>query len=324
MEKQKQFLLSAILCAASIVISIALVEGVLRVKNSTMTNYDIEMWRYAKELKVKSADPAIDFEHVPNKSAVLQQVPIRLNDLGLRGPSLQEPKPGERRILFLGGSIALGWGVPEEQTVEMQLQARMNAAGQPAQVLNAGIGNFNAERYVTRFFKQLTEVKPTDIVVLYFLRDAENLLPGGGNFLLRHSQLAVTLWIAFHRLFDKSGAESLVDHYRGVYTPDAPGFITMQQQLKKLAAFSKERGIRLYFVMTPDVHNLTAYPFGFIHDMMRKIAETDGYVFVDLLPSMTGLRPEDIWAMPGDPHPNALGHRRMADAILPVLLASPK
>lgn len=324
MEKQKQFLLSAILCAASIVISIALVEGVLRVKNSAMTNYDIEMWRYAKELKVKSADPAIDFEHVPNKSAVLQQVPIRLNNLGLRGPPLQEPKPGERRILFLGGSIALGWGVPEEQTVEMQLQARMNAAGQPAQVLNAGIGNFNAERYVTRFFKQLTEVKPTDIVVLYFLRDAENLPPGGGNFLLRHSQLAVTLWIAFHRLFDKSGAESLVDHYRGVYTPDAPGFITMQQQLKKLAAFSKERGIRLYFVMTPDVHNLTAYPFGFIHDMMRKIAETDGYVFVDLLPSMTGLRPEDIWAMPGDPHPNALGHRRMADAILPVLLANPK
>jgi hypothetical protein len=36
-------------------IGACLCEGMLRLKNSSMRNYDIEMWRYAKELKFRSA-----------------------------------------------------------------------------------------------------------------------------------------------------------------------------------------------------------------------------------------------------------------------------
>lgn len=323
MPEQKQFLFSTILVIISLLVSVVFAEGILRIKNSSMTNYDIEMWRYAKELKLKSNDPDLDFEHVTNKSAVLQNIDVRLNEEGLRGGPLETAKPGERRILFLGGSITLGWGVPEDETVEVRLQRMMQAAGQPAQVLNAGIGNYNAERYTARFFKQLTGLNPTDIVVQYFLRDAEDLPPGGGNYFLRSSELAVTLWIAYHRLFDRLGEENLVDHYRKVYDPNEPGFAMMQQQLKRLAEYAKERHIRIYFLMTPDVHNLIDYKFGFVHDIMRKIAEADGYAFVDLLPAMRGLRPEDLWAMPGDPHPNALGHKLMAETIFPIISQPP-
>jgi hypothetical protein len=34
---------------------------------------------------------------------------------------------------------------------------------------------------------------------------------------------------------------------------------------------------------------------------------------------MLGQPPEQLWAMPGDPHPNAFGHELMANAIFPVL-----
>jgi hypothetical protein len=166
----------------------------------------------------------------------------------------------------------------------------------------------------------LAQLNPTDIVVLYFLRDAEDLPPGNGNFLLRHSELAVTLWVAYHRLFDKAGEQTLVDHYRAVYQPDAPGFVLMQAKLKALADYAHTHKIRLYFAMTPDVHNLTDYKFTFAHDAMRRIAEADGYTYVDLLPAMLGRPAETLFAMPGDPHPNALGHQLMADAILPIIL----
>ena len=319
MTFNKNTIFSIILLIGSTIVALLLSEVILRVKNSSMTNYDIEMWRYARELKVKSTDPSLDFEHLKNKTAVLQNVEIRLNEWGLRGDPVPAASPDKRRILFLGASTTLGWGVREEETVEKRLEKMLAAAGQPAEVLNAGVGNYNAERYVSRFLKQLTGLKPTDIVVQYFMRDAEDLPPGGGNFLLRHSQLAVTLWVAYHRLFDRTGADNLADRYRKVYEPDQPGFIVMQRELKKLAEYARERGIRLYFMMTPDVHDLVDYKFGFVHDIMRKLAAQDGYVYVDLLPAMTGLRPEQTWAMPGDPHPTATAHKLMADAVFPLL-----
>ena len=309
----------ALLCA-SLALMLGLCEGLLRVKNSSMKTYDIEMWRYAKELKAKSDDPELDFDHVKSRSALLQQVTIRLNDWGLRGGPVEDLPPGGRRILFLGGSIALGWGVPEEQTVEARLQDALRRSGQRVQVLNGGVGNYNAERYVSRYFKELEGLHPTDIVVHYFLRDAEDLPAGGGNVLLRHSELAVTLWIAYHRLVDRSGEGSLVDHYRAAYDPTAPGFLRMQQKLRQLADYGRAHNIRLYLAMTPDVHNLIDYPLDFVHETMRGIAQGDGYTYVDLLPSMRGRPPAALFAMPGDPHPNALGHQLMADAMLPVML----
>jgi hypothetical protein len=172
---------------------------------------------------------------------------------------------------------------------------------------------------VSRFLKQLTGLDPTDIVVQYFMRDAEDLPAGGGNIVLRHSELAVTLWIAYHRLFDRTGEANLVERYRKIYDPAQPGFVVMERELKKLAEYAKARGIRLYFMMLPDVHDLVDYKFNFVHGIMRQFAEQNGYTFVDLLPAMTGLKPEETWAMPGDPHPNAFAHKLMADAIFPLL-----
>jgi lysophospholipase L1-like esterase len=310
---------SILLAVVSTVIALGAGEAVLRIKNSAMNNYDIEMWRYAKELKAPSEDPRLGHDHIKNASAVLQSTLIRTNEWGLRGGPVQPRDPSIRRILFLGGSITLGWGVPEDETVTADLARMFAAAGHPAEVLNGGVGNYNAERYVERFFTELEGLQPSDIVVQYFLRDAEQLDPGGGNIFLRNSELAVTMWIAAHRLMDKTGEQSLVDHYKAVYQEDAPGYQTMRAALKKLADYAKANGIRIYLAMTPDVHDLKNYEFGFIHERMRRIAAEDGYVYVDLLPAFGTLAPEKVWAMPGDPHPNALGHRLMAQAIFPVI-----
>jgi len=54
---------------------------------------------------------------------------------------------------------------------------------------------------------------------------------------------------------------------------------------------------------------------------MAEVAAQLGYRFVDLLPAFGALSPEQVWAMPGDPHPNALGHKLMAEALAPLLRA---
>jgi lysophospholipase L1-like esterase len=304
----------------AVVLSLAGLEAIVRLKNASMTNYDIEMWRYAQELKFASENPRLGHEHLPDKTAVLQSVSIRTNSWGLRGGPVSEmAEPGTRRIMVIGSSIALGWGVPEDETLSADLQRKFAATGQPVEVLNAGIGNYNAERAVERFLTRLTPLRPSDILYLAFVRDGEPLESGGGNWLLRHSELAVMLWIAGNRMFGASGENNLLKHYQQVYDPQSPSLAAMQATFAKLADYAKLNHVRITMAMVPDIHNLTNYSLGFVHDIFRDIAVKDDFSFIDLLPSFSGLQPQEIYAMPGDPHPNARGHALMADAIFPIL-----
>lgn len=310
---------SAITFALASLLALAMGEVVVRVKSSTMQNYDIEMWRYAKELKKRSDNPLLGHEHIPSKSAILQSVEIRTNDWGLRGGAVGPLKPDRRRILFLGSSVTLGWGVKEEDTLTEKLHAMFRAKGEQVEVLNAGIGNYNALRYVERFRTRLTDLKPTDIVVHFFLRDAESLDAPGGNFLMRNSELAVMTWLAVTRYFGKTTEEDLQQHYQNAYKPDTQGFRDMLESLRSLSSYAQQHHIRIYLAMTPDVHDLVDYKFDFVHSIMRKVAQDYGYTYIDLLPSMRNLTPQQLWALPGDPHPNKRGHELMAQSIFPVL-----
>jgi lysophospholipase L1-like esterase len=302
------------------IISFAAAEGIVRLKNASMKNYDTEMWRYARELKFPSPDPRLGHEHRANVHAVLQSVTIRTNSWGLRGGEVSgTPAPRTRRILMLGSSVALGWGVEEDQVVSSLLNRKFSASGQKVEVLNAGIGNYNAARYVERFLSRLTPLQPTDLLVLAFVRDGEELSQGGGNVLLRNSELAVAAWVAINRLFTATGEASLVDHYRRIYAPDSPALSLMKAEFGKLAAYARQHEIRVTMAMVPDFHALTDYPLGFVHDAFAQTARDSGFAYLDLLPVFRGLNPEDIYAMPGDPHPNARGHALMADAIYRVL-----
>jgi lysophospholipase L1-like esterase len=319
MTKGRTLLFSLIAVAISLALSLGAAEVVLRLKNTAGTNYDIEMWKYANALKRPSEDPLLGHEHRPNRAARLQNVDIRTNEWGLRGGPVEPVEPGERRILFLGSSITLGWGVPEEQTMTALLEKRFAADGVKAEVLNAGIGNYNTTRYAELLLARLKDLKPTDIVINYFINDAEVLPPGGGNAILRHSQLAVTLWIAANRLFGKTGMTSLEEHYRAVYDQNAEGYKAMLAALDRIKDYAAANNVRVYLAITPDVHQLDNYPFRYVHELLKQLSEERGFAFVDLYPPFATQKPTDIWAMPGDPHPNAFGHRLMADALYPVL-----
>ncbi len=314
------------LCFSFVAVAMALVVGlgmgelIIRLKNRSMSNYDIEMWRYSRELKERSSDPILDFEHRPNSQALLQSVLIRINEAGLRGGPTPPAAAGQRRILFLGSSITLGWGVPEDQTFSARVEQGLRARGADAVTMNAGIGNYNAVRYVRRFLTRLANLAPTDLVVQAFVRDGETLEPSSGNFLLRNSELAMTLWIAFHRLFDAGGEGALEAHYRAAYAPGSAGMRDFEASFAALADYAHAHGVRLYMVMTPDVHNLQNYKLQFVHDIFSGVANRYGYRYLDLRPYLGAMTPEQLWAMPGDPHPNATGHKIMAEALLPVLL----
>lgn len=310
---------SVAVALVTLVVTAGVGEAVLRIKNSDQRNYNIEMWRYARELKKISPDPRLGHVHVPHAAARLQNVDFSINSLGMRGPEPDLSAPGRKKVLLLGSSISLGWGVPEEESIGGRLRQIL---GSGFEVLNGSVGNFNTMRSITLFEKSWKkEVNPDVVVVNYFLNDAENLPSGTNNFLMRNSQFAVTVFFIYNNFikFKDADVSSLSEHYDDVYRPERQGYRDMIDAMDRLNAMAREDGFKVVLAMIPDIHQLENYPFQFIHERMAGIAEEREWDFVDFLGDLGGYKGPELWTIPGDPHPNGLVHRLMAERLAPII-----
>ena len=76
---------------------------------------------------------------------------------------------------------------------------------------------------------------------------------------------------------------------------------------------------KVILAMIPDIHQLEDYPFGFVHQRMRMIADELGWTFVDFMDSLLSFKGPELWTIPGDPHPNAFVHGVMARQLVPII-----
>lgn len=314
MKRFKEIIISIIV----LLVGLLLIEVTLRIINSDMNNYDIEMWKYAKELKKR--DTVVGHVHKKNKTAMLEKVEIKLNSLGMRS---DEPDPDKKKILFIGSSISLGWGVKEDSTYAAILDHKLQKEGYNFQVLNASVGNYNTYRYVEDFLRNQKEVNPEIIVVNYFINDVEVLPMGSNNWLLKNSELAASLTISVKKMMANND-ENLVDYYDELYAPDQKGFQMMKKSLEKLAKYASDNDIKLYMAIIPDIHFLEDYPFLPIHKKMQNLGEDLGFEVVDFYESLKGIPFEALQVIPGDSHPNAYGHKLMAKSLSDAIISDLK
>ena len=295
---------------------IILLEILIIISNFSMKNYDIEMWKYSNKLKIKSEFPVLGHEHKISKSARLQSVDISLNNLGLRhDEDLSWKHRFDRRILFLGSSITLGWGVDYEKIFTTRISNMFHELGRDAQVINAGIGNYSTERYVNLFFLKLKKLNPTDIVVNYFINDIEIIQTPKENILLKYSQLAVTVYNIYMRYFQSKGIDNLVDYYSELYKKENNSFIKMKNSLQSLSEYSRNNNIKLYITLMPDTYDLKNYKFKFVSKIIKELSDEFKYSFIDLYPILSNKDRNEVWVMKNDPHPNAHTHNLIAKEI---------
>jgi lysophospholipase L1-like esterase len=307
---------TALIALLTLMVTAVAGELLLRIKNADGKNYTIEMWRYARELKQVSPDPELGHVHRPGQSARLQNIDISINSLGMRGP---EPRTGTpHSVLLLGSSITLGWGVEESSSLRAELERRL---GSDWQVLNGAIGNYTTSRYVALFEKTIRPaIKPDVVVVTYFVDDAKPSEVSSGNWLIRNSELAVTLYYVFAKIFHgTSDLGSLEQHYRRIYDKSSASHRAMVAAFDRLEKLSHDDRFRVVLSVVPDVHQLQNYPFLWIHDEMRALAAAKGWTFIDFLDVLKTFKGPELWTIPGDPHPNAVAHRLMAEHLAAAL-----
>ena len=296
-----------------LITSIVIIEGIIRFINSDMKNYDIEMWRYANELKIQ--DPVLGHKHISDKTEILQGVEIKLNSKGMRSA---EFNVNDKKILFLGSSISLGWGIEQKDSYPEIIQTKLFADSLDYKVLNGSIGNYNTFRYVNNFLSNQIDIFPEVIVINYFINDAETLPIGKPNWLIKNSQLFATLKMTFKKLSSKSEFD-LKSYYRNLYEDESQSFIEMKKSLNKLSEYSIKTNTKILLTVIPDIHFLENYPFEKIHEKIKILSEELGFEYHDLLPTLKNIPFEKLQIIPGDSHPNEFGHQRISESLYPKI-----
>ena len=83
-------------------------------------------------------------------------------------------------------------------------------------------------------------------------------------------------------------------------------------------------GIGLLVVIFPFFHELDGdYAFQPVHDIVRGHCEEEGIPVLDLRDAYSGFNGPELWVHPTDQHPNEIGHRIAADAIVRWLAERP-
>ena len=307
------------------------VEVLLRAISGFVPVYDLEMVDYARELKVHSPIPGVTHQHRANATATLMNVEVALNSLGHRSPELSATKgPNTRRIHFIGSSILLGWGVPEDKGLVAVTQKLMNEhmtpiTGHTYEVINAGIGNYNTFYEVELFERQVDKTKPDLVVLQYYINDAEPNPTGGDNPFITYSRTIALLYLRLKSLAS-TGARSLVDHYRALYHDGQPDWERTKKSFRKLKALCDRRGIPVVVLLVPEIHDFTQPgPYADIYAMLQKTLDRMGIPLINPRPAIVKRfagHPSDAWIARDDPHPSAEVHEILAKALYRYLSSS--
>lgn len=274
-------------------------EITIRVVSTFIPIYNLEMWKYARTLKVRSTNPNISHVHKTNTTAKLMGVEVSLNSLGHRSRELQNPKKdNEKRIHFLGSSIVLGWGVAEEEDFASVLVDRLNE--------------------VELFKKQVNATAPDLVVLQYYLNDAEVKPKVSRNVLLRYSMAAALIDFSMKTLSSRS-TQTLADYYADLYKEGQPGWEQTKSSLRELKLLCEKRNIPLVVVLIPDLHDLSEKnPYLKLYEKIIATLQRMEIHTINTYPALHevfGKNSKEAYVQRDDPHPSAKTHHIIADEI---------
>jgi lysophospholipase L1-like esterase len=287
-------------------------------------HFGLEMWKYARDLKLRAENAELSHRHRPNAHAFLMGVDVRINALGMRDREITKAKPpGTYRILVLGDSTTLGWGVPSDQLYPKILEQRLNA-NPPSQqwtnyeVLNTGIGNYNTSQEVASFKERWLELNPDMVWIAWYINDAEPTPKPSNNWFAYHSY--GYNWVAsnFDSALRNVGAnKDYRAYYNGLYEANQPGWQRSQAAFAELSQLCRTRHLPLFILLIPELHTLSGnYEFKPIHDMIRQVGATNQTEVVDLIDAFPASGdPPTFWVSPEDAHPNGKANELMAAKI---------
>lgn len=275
-----------------------------------------------------------------------QGIPVDVNSHGLRSPETTLDKPlAVLRILNLGDSSVMGWGVRLEDTFGQQLEEslnRQNNLSDRVEVINAGVPGWNLENALAYLQDEGIKFDP-DLVILAM--SMSNDINGDSALLARGRPapiewlraktyfwpfLTVQMrWMAARAAGRDRPDEILPPANPAKYFPQEPASVRWEEIWQNVSAIqhiAAENGSPMVIVLLPVEFQVVDESFPTLaQEILTARAGEAGIQVLDMLPvfrQACSQKPgdacqledrylfADVWM-----HPSALGHRLIADEI---------
>jgi lysophospholipase L1-like esterase len=263
------------------------------------------------------------YEAKPNLHVVHpEEGPVETNSYGFfdREHSLRKPA-GTIRIATFGDSIARGWGIPMDQRFDRLLENRLNhELGPHFEVLNFALPGYRLTQTLDVALEKAPAWQP-DI------------------YLVTLTELSVgDAWGEHVAQLVESGEDLKYDVLRdivrssGLRQGDDPAldqvklapyrFAAVRSVLLQLKSHAEQQSAKLIVVLLPDAEDVAFTERRF--SGVRALLAGTGIPVVDLLDTFDGIDVDRIRVYWYDPHPDAAGHRMIADELYRKLREQPE
>lgn len=262
-----------------------------------------------------------DFLHkelVPSFVAMSSHGPVRTNRWGMRDKEYEaKPAPHTYRIALLGASSVMGWGVRDDETFESLVEARLNKeeAGKlyrHYEILNMAVPGYQPLQQLMVLDKAFS-FAPTALLYVATGREGSR----AASYLAEVS--AKNIAVPFAPLRDilaKAGVPAKTAENIGTrrLMPFRSEILTWTY--RRIVEECRQRGVAPILMFLPQVEQgdwVEETP-----EILR-IAREAGFIVVDLSDVYQGRDISTVRVADWDNHPNANGHRLVAERLFTVL-----
>ena len=294
----------------SLLLSLILLEIFVRFIIDDGMIYEIEMMKYANEIKKISSNKKIGLEHKKNVKGTYMGAEVFLDKNGFRYNYSNEEN-NNKKILMLGDSMTFGWGAKDT------FSDLLNQKIKTHDVFNAGIGNTNTIMQINNFFYNFSEKYEYKIIILnFFINDFENVKIKEPNFLQKYSYFYTFLNNKISTILIKI---KLKDDWRKFYTKNY-----LNEQIKnetlvlinKLNNFCLERNIKFIIHNIPELRNLNNNMFQKETSIIENFAASKNILFLNSHNDLKKHNEESLWVTKLDPHANNKAHKIISEYLL--------
>ncbi len=259
------------------------------------------------------------YELKPSTEGRFKGVPLRTNGWGLHDKEYaRTPPPGCYRMALLGASHAMGSGVSKEDTFEAVVEARLNRERQgdePScyEILNFSVYGYLPVYQVNVLNEKVVPFQPNAILYVAHPEDSNRIV----------GFLAQSIRAGRHLPFDdlaaivqRAGVDAHVPERVAIQrlTPLSDEIVAWLY--RRLVEDSRRHGMAAGYIFLPMVPE-TPYAPGDTRQV--ELAREAGFIVFDLSDVYTGSDRNSLWVAEWDAHPNAAGHRLIADRLYALI-----